>query len=482
MLGLPLAEGFRDEPRTERNRPALLYYLLIARYTFSVLIANLVSFIKETIVGAVKAITSKEGLKSLYGVSLYRNAVYLMLNSAILAFIGFFFWMIAARLYPVEGVGLASAAISAVGLLAVLSTLGLDYGLIRFLPNSGDNANKIINSCFTIGGLVSIALSLMFLAGLPFWLPVLLPIREHPVFFSGFVIFTAACTLYTFTQRSFVAKRRAGFALAEGLIFGLLRFIPLIFLAALFHTFGIFASWGIALGVAMIVGILLFLPRIQAGYRPLPAIDKQAINGIMHFSFANYGANLLWAIPILVLPLMVVDLLGAEANAYFYIGWTIGYLLFVIPITMSFSLFAEGSHNQERLAGDVRRSLKLILVILVPAIILIFLLGGKILLLFGTAYSENATKLLWILAISALPLSINQIYFGKKRVEMRMKNVVGFSAFIAVSTLGLSWFLLPQMGILGAGVAWLLANGLVTLIVVPMLIKSAKQAKGAVQI
>jgi len=47
-----------------------------------VLIAKLASFVKETLFGAFKALTSKEGLKSLYGVSLYRNAVYLMIELA----------------------------------------------------------------------------------------------------------------------------------------------------------------------------------------------------------------------------------------------------------------------------------------------------------------------------------------------------------------------------------------------------------------
>ena len=104
------------------------------------LIAKLASFVKETLVDAARILTTKESLKGLYGVSLYRNAVYLMINSGVFAITGFFFWMAAARLYPTEAVGLASAAIVASGLLALLSTLGLDCGLIRFLPWSGEKA------------------------------------------------------------------------------------------------------------------------------------------------------------------------------------------------------------------------------------------------------------------------------------------------------------------------------------------------------
>jgi len=330
-----------------------------------------------------------------------------MLNSAILGITGFFFWVLAARLYPVESVGFASAAISAMGLLALLSTLGLDFGLIRFLPSAGERAGAIINSCLTISGLASVMLALIFLAGLNIWSPALFPIREQHIFLAAFVLFTGAITLKGFTQATFIANRRANLVLAQGLLFSLLRFIPLVMLAASFHTFGIFASWGIAWAIALGVGIFLFLPKIQPHYRPVPIISRHAVNDMMRFSLANYAASSLWIIPSFVLPLMVIDLLGAEPNAYFYVAWTTGSILSMIPVAISTSLFAEGSHNEETLGRDIKRSLKFTLLLVIPAIVVIFLAGDKILLLFGTAYSESATSLLWILAISALPISLN---------------------------------------------------------------------------
>lgn len=48
-----------------------------------------------------------------------------MLNSAVQALLGFVFWILAARLYTAEAVGLASAALSAVSLLSLLAIFGL---------------------------------------------------------------------------------------------------------------------------------------------------------------------------------------------------------------------------------------------------------------------------------------------------------------------------------------------------------------------
>jgi O-antigen/teichoic acid export membrane protein len=430
-----------------------------------VLLGKILSFVKETVVDAARISTSKEGFKNLYQVILYRNAIYLMINSAALALTGFFFWIVAARLYPTEGVGLASAVIASSGFLASLSTLGFDYGLIRFLPVSGEKARAMINSCFTVAGLISIALALIFLAGLGIWSPALLLIRENMIFFAAFIFFTIAFTLGTFANQAFIAERRAGFSLAQGLIFALLRFIPLFVLAPLFYTFGIFASLGIAASVAVAVGILLFLPRIQKGYRPSLLIDKRVLNQIAHFSFANYAANIFSLLPQVILPLMVVNLLGAEQNAYFYVGWNVASTLLLIPRATSLSLFAEGSYDDRKIDYEIRRSLKLILVLLVPAIIILLLLGDKILLLFGGVYSANATKLLWILAFSAFPFSLNYIYYGLKMVERRMKSVIGLTIFTATATLGISYLLLPRMGILGGGIAWLSSQGVVALIV-----------------
>lgn len=410
--------------------------------------------------------TSKERLRQQLRDPLYGNALYLAINSATIALVGLLFWLVAARLYADEDVGLASAAISATMLLALLSTMGLDYGIIRFLPSSGEGSNAMINSCLTIAGLASIIITLIFIAGLGFWSSALLFLRQDPVFLYPFIAFTVASTLSMLLERTFVAKRRASFILAQGLIFNLLRLTLVILLAVFFAAFGIFASWGIGAMVALVIGILLFLPRAHGGYRPSPAIRRKVVDKMVHFSVANYIAALLWFAPTFILPLMVVNLVGAEANAYFYIAWAIANVLFAIPLGASFSLFAAGSYEEQRLIWDTRRSLNLSFFLLIPAIVLIFLIGDKLLILFAPAYEENATKLLWILAVSAVPVCVNVVYFGVKRVEMKMKSVIVFTAFIAIGTLALSRVLLPQMGIVGAGVAWLSSQGAVALVII----------------
>ncbi len=414
----------------------------------------------------VKIATSRERLKQLFRVSLYSNALYLMTANAVNALLGFVFWMIATKFYSAEDVGLASAAISAVSLLAMLASLGLGYGLIRFLPQSGKNASSMINSCLTLGSLASVVSAVIFLGGLGFWSPALLFIRDNIVYLAAFLLFALASTLLILTDETFIAERRAGFVLAKGLIFNLLRLPLPILLAAFFHSFGIFASWGISLGVALLFSVFFLLPRAQPGYRPFIAINRRIVNDILHFSFANYLSVFFWAAPNFVLPIMMVNLLGAEPNAYFYIAWATGGILTMIPTAVSTSLFAEGSYEEKKLGLNIQRSLKMVFLILAPAVILIVAFADKLLLLFGSSYSENATTLLRILSISSLPLAINIIYLAIKRVEKKLKIIIGLTAFVATVTLGLTYFLLPHMGINGAGIAWLISQGIVALVIV----------------
>jgi O-antigen/teichoic acid export membrane protein len=434
--------------------------------------------ISEFFADTVKLVTSKEGLKQLWHVSLYSNAFYLTMASVASAVLGFIFWVIATRFYSTEAVGLASAAIAAIGLLGAFAYLGLGTGLIRFLPNSGKTANSMVSSVLTISTLTSVISASIFLAGLSLWSPALLFLRQNAVYFIAFVLFTIAHIASYTVDQVFVAKRRAGFFFTRNVIFGLLKLLLVILLAAFFHSFGIFASWGISLGVSFLVGTFLFLPRAQPGYRPFFVIDRKAVNNMLQFSFANYISGFFWGAPVYILPIMVVNQLGAEANAFFYIAWAVAGVLTIIPSAISTSLFVEGSHEEESLQLNVWRSLKVSCLTLVPAVILILAIAPQLLLLFSRSYSENASTLLRILAISSLPLAINAVYLAIMRVEKKLKIIVGLSAFAGAVTLGLTYLLLPLMGINGAGIAWLAAQSIIALVVITSLLKR-KRTVGA---
>lgn len=418
----------------------------------------------KVVAEAIAVITSREKLKQFIAIPLYSNAFYLMLNIGVMALFGFFFWVIVARFYTEAEVGFSSAIISAISFLSIISLVGLNISLVRFLPHA-DKPQELINSCYTLSGLISLVVAGIFLAGLDFWSPALAFVNQNAVFAAAFIVFTILLTLSGLVNYTFIARRRANFMLYRGIIFSVLRLpLPILFVL-FFHTFGIVASWGVGVTVAVAVSVLLFLPKVQDSYKPVPTLKLKLLKDMWRYLGGNYLADLFSTCLPFILPLMVVNVLGAQQNAYFYIGWMIAALLFAIPTAVSQSLFAEGSHFEDKLKENVARSLKFTYLLLVPAVIVLILVGKWVLLAFGQSYSLNALHLLWVLSVSSLPLAISYIYTGILRVTGRIKELVAIWGFIALATLLISYLIMPVTGIIGIGYAWLGAQTVVAIYV-----------------
>ena len=246
--------------------------------------------------------------------------------------------------------------------------------------------------------------------------------------------------------------------------------IPLpILMALFFHAFGIVSSWGIAAAIAVAVSLILFLPRVQENYKPLSNLSLNIAKDIWQYSMVNYFISIVASIPSFILPIMIVNILSGEQNAYFYVAWTIAAIPFSIPGAASQSLFAEGSHFEDELNINARKALKFALVLLVPTIILLVVLGKWLLLAFGSSYSSNALTLLWILAASSIFVGINNVYYSILLVRHKMKELFLLRGLTTIVVLVASALVMRATGIVGIGYAWLGAQALASLYVALMM-------------
>ena len=120
--------------------------------------------------------------------SLYRNSIFLMLDTAILAIFGFVFWDIAARNYSVHDVGVTATLISAAGLITLVSALGFDSTIIRYLANS-KSPKKLIDTAITITGAASIIGACIYLLIVNTSTNNLSFMHGSPLYFAIFVVF-----------------------------------------------------------------------------------------------------------------------------------------------------------------------------------------------------------------------------------------------------------------------------------------------------
>src|SRR5947209_14914379 len=93
---------------------------------------------------------------------LLSNSGSLMASSLVTSSLGFVFWWVAARVAPVETVGAAWAAVSALTLIGTAGMFGLGTLLIAELPRMGTGRGRLISACLLAAGTVSAAGGLLY--------------------------------------------------------------------------------------------------------------------------------------------------------------------------------------------------------------------------------------------------------------------------------------------------------------------------------
>jgi O-antigen/teichoic acid export membrane protein len=197
-----------------------------------------------------------------------------MLNTGVMAVLGFFFWIINTRLYSTEQVGIGTTLISVMTLISSFSILGLDNGLIRYLPTS-ERKNEKINTSFILVTLMSILISVIYLIFLKTFSPKLLFVRENIIFSLLFILFIVFYSLNIISENVFIAYRSSKYVLIKNIFFSIAKLI-LPFILITLGSYGIFMSVGIALAIAF--GLSLFFLILKYNYLFKPKINLCFIN------------------------------------------------------------------------------------------------------------------------------------------------------------------------------------------------------------
>lgn len=391
--------------------------------------------------------------------SLFSNAFFFWSSQALIGLSGFIFWALAAFFYDAEDIGRGSAAVAALMLLAMIAQLGLGLGLIRFVPESGQRAPILVNSSLTVAMLASVGITSIFLAGLSLWSPELIFLRNQPLYGAAFVVFAVSMTLTILQDYVLMALRSGKYILIRACLTNLTRVLLVGVLAFFFAAFGIVAATGIAACLGLALGYA-FLHRAQPAYGPALVLDREPIIRLFPFAIGNYAADFAVLAPSMIVPIMVVNVLGAEEGGYFYVGWFMGYVLFAVSYSVALSLFAEGSYDEAALPKLTRRALAVSLAVVGAGVVLVLLAGDKLLLVFGEDYSQQASGVLRMVAVATLLAAVTNIYLGIERVRKRIGPLVAVSSLVGLTTCGVSYALLPGLGILGAGVGMLTGQAL----------------------
>lgn len=393
----------------------------------------------------------KQFLTRLWADSLYRNSFWLMAGSFSMAGIGFFYWLIAARLYSPEQIGLATTFLSAASLISSLAMLGFGTTLIRYLPTS-DVKEKKINTAFTVVIIASLIIGLIYLLGLSYWTPKLLFIRSSIPLMLLMLLFFPVNTINGITDSVFTALREAHWVFVSNITQSLTKLVVLVIFASL-GVWGVIGSNMVAVLVATILCLFLIISRFKIHLYPL--IDKPVLLLVRKFAFGNYLSGLIGTLPGMILPIIITNRLSPEQTAYFFMPNMIGALLNVIPSSMSRSYFSESADKVGVL--PFRKPLLVSYSILLPIIVIIILFGRSILSVFGKNYASEGYLFLICVAVSVVVSVLSYFYNYRMLVRNMLHQIIYTQLLSGIVYLYLVYYL-SYMGIFGVGVALLISR------------------------
>jgi O-antigen/teichoic acid export membrane protein len=381
---------------------------------------------------------------------LVRNTLYLILSSGLQAALGFMFWIVMARLYSTGDVGIASSMISATAIIGYLSLFGLDGTLVRFLPTARDKG-ALMTAAFILVAGVGATVALAYILLTPVIAPRLTFVEHRPVLTVGFVLLAAAAAVNLLTDSVFMASRRAGFcALTDGAVGGLSKIALGVILAGT-GAYGIFCASVGGLAAAALVSVVLIVTVLHQ--RPSLQKPFQTVRPLLKFSGANYIVDAMNLLPTVVVPLIVLDRLGAKEAAYYFVAYQMATLLYSLVWAVESAFLAEGSQAEADWRAIRRRSRRLAIMIFVPAGAVLALTAHWVLLVFGSGYSQHSTALLQLLALAAIPIAANGWSWQVLRLSGRLGILVVSSAVYASAICGLAW-VLASHGLVTLTAAW----------------------------
>ncbi len=394
---------------------------------------------------------------------LMRNGYALVMSAAVTSGLGLVFWILAARLYTPEQVGIGAALISTLLTLCNFAQLNLGNVLNRFLPVAGVGTSKLILFSYAMGTAATVVVSSGFVLTVEVFAPSLGFLSDD---FSAAIWFVAASivwTLFVLQDGVLAGLRQSVWIPLENGIYAVCKIGLLALLAgAVFLGSGIFAAWVIPLPI-IVAGVNLFIFRqlISLNIPKSPAAAMLTIRGMARFFGWDYVGTVAMILATGAAPLIVLNLAGPEEIAAYYLAWTIAYSLYLIGRSMGVSLLAEGAANTDRigvLAADA-----LVHTMLLLAVGLVFVIAGAplIMALFGPHYAKEGVGLLRVLALSCLPWSLVTIYLAVARANGHLIIVAIVQIATLVLALGLGAQLVHTMGAFGMGLAWLATHTIV---------------------
>jgi O-antigen/teichoic acid export membrane protein len=373
--------------------------------------------------------------------------------------LGFVAWIVAARLFPASQVGLAGGAVSAMMLCTQLALLGVSSAVISHYPDHRDAPGRLFDTAFSMVGAAALAAAGIFLLLALEMLRHLHVVAAVPLYAAMFAAMTVLGTVGILLDQLSVTLRRGDQVLSRGVVSGVVTLALVALLPVLGHrdSMAIFAAW-VAGGVVMCAQGALQLHGSARGYRYRPRVSRTVARDLFGLGLPNYLLTIAERAPGPILPVIVTELLSPRQNAYWYTVWMMAWVVYVVPISVGITSFAEAAQRPDEMPALMRRALRSSLIIGALAAVATIVLAHFALSLLGPRYAAAGTTPLRILVLAVLPLAFTQGYFAACRARRALGEAIATGMVSLALGVGAAAAVGPTYGLTGMALAWLVVQ------------------------
>jgi len=344
------------------------------------------------------------------------NAGSMLGATVITSLLGVAFWWLAARDFSADAVGVAAAAVGAMTLLGFLATLGLGTLLMGELPRRDSGHRSMINAASAITAATGVLLGLAFAVLAPLLISNLAPLNDSWIAIGSFAAGVGLTALAFVLDQAMIGLLQGGLQMRRNAAFALIKLIVLVPIALLVADAGaawIYSAWAAGIAASMVVLSRFYMRRGEDPLRP----DFAPLMALRLSAASHHAFNLALQTPALALPVLVVGLVSAAANASFYIAWMIAGLLVMVPVSLGTVLYPIGSRDPEQMKHGLRLSLRISFAFGLVANLILVVAAAPMLEVFGTGYADEGAPALHILALGVFPLAFKTLYVSVRRVR-----------------------------------------------------------------
>jgi O-antigen/teichoic acid export membrane protein len=419
---------------------------------------------------------------------LYRNASALILSTIANGAFGLVFWVVAARLYDTDEVGRGAAGVAGLMLVSMLGFTGVQFAMIRFIPAGGRGTARLALTGYGAALAVAIACAAALLVVVQLFIEPLRFLVDSPVIVLAFLGSVLVWVVFSLEDGILTGLRRTAWVPVENAAFGAAKVALLVALSFLGGTWAILVSWSLAAALLIVpVNLALFLKFIPDHARSTAERTGEfTARDIARFSAGNHASGILTMLPDSLMPIIVLNIAGATASAYFYTSRAIIVALRFVAMNISNALTAEGANRDRDLNRLLRWAAILSVAVLAPAVVVLLVEADLVLRIFGREYAENGATLTRLLALGLVPFVVVTLYTAVARVRRQFFNDTATTEIYTGINLSLGIALVSAIDIEGAGIAWLVAQTAAAMVAVsllwPGLVAGIKRRMGALGI